>query len=225
MKKRKQFIILITIAFVLAWITALWLLTPGDNLIFGQGDVLELNDGWYLLNDDGSKTYITLPTDLGLDAGETCTISNVLSEDFPEGMTICIRASLQSVQILLDGEELLNEPEQDSDSIFYTPIASAWYLLELPENAAGKTLTISFQSPYSAFSGYLNSVLYGSGVDVACYLARIHWVGLAIIILISFVGLALIIVSAIVRSIGDKSFLYLGLFAVGLSDGFLLNRK
>lgn len=224
MEKKSKLPVLIAVIFVLVWITILAVLMPYECLKLGNGAVYELNDGWSYIDLEGTSCTITLPTDLHTTPDEPCTITRVLDKDFPEGMTLLIRGSLQSVKVTLDGQILLYA-EEPHKGVFYTPMASAWYLVNLPADSEGKTLSITFNSPFAAFSGTFNEIVYGNGADVMYSILAEHYPEFFIITLIALVGILMMLVSLIFHQLGDRTLLFLGLFAIALSGWFFAESR
>ena len=221
MKYKNYLPVLAAGIFVLVWISVLCIVSPGESLWFGWNSVYELNTGWSVDGQSDGGEEITLPTKLEVATGETFAISQTLAADFPEGMTLCLRASQQNLTVLLDGEEIYADIE-DSSATFHAPMVSAWHLVRLPLDVGGKTLTIILQSPYEVFAGYINPIVYGHGADILFNLAKTHWLGLLLILLIFFIGLLMIMISLITRQVSDGSLVYLGLFAMAISCWFFM---
>ncbi|MFA0815600.1 MAG: diguanylate cyclase domain-containing protein [Anaerofustis sp.] len=224
MKKQSKLPVYLFVIFVLAWIVVLAVLMPYENLKLSDGHVNDMNDGWTYVDQEGESIGVALPADLHTTPDEPCTISKVLEGDFPDGATLLIRGSLQSVKVTLNGQVLLYAEEEHS-GLFYCPMASAWYLIPLPEGAAGQTLSLTFTSPFEAFSGMLNPIVYGNGADVMYSVLHEYFPNFFLIMLIALLGILMIFISIVFHQIGNRALLCLGLFAVALSGWFFAESR
>ena len=72
----------------------------------GSFDVEELSDGWTLTDQNGNVTEdVTLPTRRDASEGDEFILTNTLPENAGKGTTISMRATRQTLRILVNGED------------------------------------------------------------------------------------------------------------------------
>ncbi|MBV1757373.1 MAG: diguanylate cyclase [Dethiosulfatibacter sp.] len=189
---------------------------PTENFRFGQESLYDLNTGWVISSQGNVAINSTLPVKLHLDAGIPYSAERLLEDDFPDFMKLRIRSSMQSIQVLIDGEEIFRD-EKPIEGRWIAPEASVWHLVELPANVQGKTLSLIMKSPVKAFSGVVNPVFAGSGDALLFDILNRQITGLVISVLLFLFGMMTIIGSVFLFNTGDNRLLYLGLFAVLVS--------
>ncbi len=191
------------------------LFMPSEDLHIPSGEVKELRDGWTVVWDGGGAEDVQLPIDAKLPAGTRYTATTVLGNDFSEAQTLRIRSSMQELTVRLDGQ-LLYTDEQLPPSRFTPPPASIWRMVPLPPDSVGKQLELIISSPVAAFSGTINIVSYGSPDALLYDLVRDEFFGIILSFGLLFSGIVLLAAALSLRQLGDRRFLYLGLFAVAL---------
>lgn len=218
--RRNRIIIYVLSIIIIVLVRAITLSTPTENFRFGQSELLDLNMGWTVSSHDQVINDAVLPIKLDVDVNETYIAERVMEVDFPDSMKLRIRSSMQSIQILIDGEEIFRDEKPIADR-WIAPEASVWHLVELPIDIGGKTLSLVMQSPIKAFSGVVNPVYAGSG-DTLLYSILYHQrTGLIISALLFLLGMLTIASSIFLFNTGDNRLLYLGLFAVLVSAWIL----
>ena len=186
-----------------------WFWPQPIDLSLSAGEVTSLNDGW--VTEQGQS--ITLPINLEHSAYTQHSISKVLPQRFNQNQMMLIRGSLQSVQVALDDELIYQVSFRESRSLY----ASAWHLVELPANSGGQTLTITFESPYEAMSGRLNTIVYGSSASIHGHLVGLHGHRLVVGFFILFLSVFIVILSFVTTLIREKGYLYIGVFLAAMS--------
>lgn len=224
MIKNVNGIISIIMASLLLVIFILCTLFPGENLQFNTEPVTDLNEDWIYMEPDGTQLNLNLPARLKVEAGEKYAVRIWLDRDFSERKTLCIRTSMQTLQVLLDQDEIYSQGIENPKSSITIPMASMWNLVRLPEDSDGKELTLIFSSPFSSFSGCVNPIVYGTKSAVLYDLLEKYWFGLFVSFLIMLIGFLLITVPLIVRT-KDWALFYLGLFSVFISLWLLAESK
>jgi diguanylate cyclase (GGDEF)-like protein len=145
--------------------------------------------------------------------GETYTAAHSFSESLPLEGRLRIRASMQDIKIYLDNT-LIFEDSNTLDGVLHSPEASVWHFVHLPADVAGKTLRIEYSSNLRAFSGLINEIQYGTGVTLLRDVLFQEWSGIAASFILITMGVMMVIISLFLVHIGDRRFLYLGLFAI-----------
>ena len=167
------------------------------------------NDGWIY---DGQT--ISLPADLDVLKNQKYQVYQILDESFHEPQFLMIRSSLQNVFVYLDDELIYQKTYGESIS---NPYASMWHFVRLPRHIDGQTLTLEFSSPYSAMSGHINEVFYGSEVMHFTYLYRTYGGRLIIGFLAFIIGLLVMISDFFFTKKDDRGYAFAGLFVIVLS--------
>lgn len=155
---------------------------------------------------------INLPADLSVDAGEPYTIYKTLPHDFEHSQVILIRSSLQNVTVSLDDTTIYSVNYEDEATY-----ASMWHMVDIPHDSSGKTLSLTFSSPYDAMSGTVNEVLYGSDLALHSYIVQSFGFRAFIGLFTFIIGLFMIIGSAVYKPKQSDGYAYVGMFAVLIS--------
>ncbi|NDL67572.1 sensor domain-containing diguanylate cyclase [Anaerotalea alkaliphila] len=221
---RKGRLVHLLVVLLLLLVALVSRLVPTEDLRLVRNQAFGLNEGWSLGYGNTVLTDRTLPADLALEPGVVYKAWRVLEEDFPEQMQLRIRSSMQSIQVLVDGEEIFSD-EKPVGGLLTSPDASVWHLVSLPPDVQGKTLALVMESPVRAFSGVVNPVFYGRGDALVYDLLEGQRLGLLVSLVIFFLGLLLVLVSFFLRNMGDNRLLHLGLFAMAVSVWLLSEAK
>ncbi len=206
---------LIVLAAVVWAIGVLAFLIGENRVPIFPGGAAAYNQGWRYVDEDGQSQALNLPASLNWASDTELVLCNTLPDDDTLGSTICLRSSQQSVRVLVDGVEIYHYGDIGGSIHGKTP-ASAYHLIQLPEDAQGKTLTLILRSSYERFAGMVNTVLLGS--RSACILSIIQW-GFPNLILCAGTCLTGLIMLGIylAAAAGKRRYpalLYLGIFAV-----------
>ncbi|MPW25641.1 diguanylate cyclase [Alkalibaculum sp. M08DMB] len=214
--KKNNKLIYLAIAGVILIISILAYILPSENLRIYQSPIYDLNQNWSIISKEKVASDVDLPIKFDVIPNETYIAERVFEDDFPNYMKLRIRSSMQSLKVLIDGEEIFAS-KKPSSGILTSPEASVWHFVELPEDVKGKTLTLVMNSPVKAFSGLVNSIFYGRGDSLIYDLLFSQQIGLITWMLIFLLGVVAIIISFFLYNIGDNRLLYLGLFAISIS--------
>lgn len=192
-------------------------LIADSDLLFDTENTLWLNDGWQL----GSEEFVELPAKLDVPKDQPVSVYITLPADFRSDQTICLRSSLQAISVRLAGELIYHFDATEGyggNSAWIKnmnlPPASAWHIIRLPAESDGVQLEIELQSPYSAMSGRVNSVFYGSKGAVLFYLYTYYGVGVLTSFIVLLTGVVMMFTAVLLRDARDNSLWYLGFFAV-----------
>ena len=127
-----------------------------------NGDDYEIKNITQWSTVDGEQK---IPLSLKQDDNGVSKISTVLPADLKDNSHLCFWSYLSSVTAYVDGEEIYRHSNTDGAS-FCEAAYSRWNYLSLPDDAAGKTLTIEFYSPYSDIDFRLNEAMLGNMSDI-----------------------------------------------------------
>lgn len=198
---------------ILVTLVAMIFLLPSENLSLGSGELLDLNDGWTVETGDRVIREASLPLELNLPPQTLYRASRPLPPDFPDQSALRIRASMQDLRILLDGQEVFSAAKPSSN-LLTAPDASVWHLVDLPAGSAGKLLTLELRSPAPAFSGTINPVYAGSGVLLLTDILKTRGPVLLTSLLLVFFGALMVVISFFLKNMPDRRVLYLGMVSI-----------
>lgn len=128
---------------------------PVDNACFPRQSV-QMMDEWI----DGAGQPVSLPAKL--EGGGASSVSTVLGDVFRENQSILFHSTHQKVRVFLDGAEIYQSGWEASRPSWVDSPGSRWNLVELPENSAGKTLTIQLTAAYENLAGVYSEVRWGN---------------------------------------------------------------
>lgn len=179
------------------------------NINLSSDSAETLNDCW---SRSAYASCIDLPTDLAVKTGESYTVYKTLPSDFEQSQVILIRSSLQNVEVKLDDSPVYHVNYEDE-----TTYASMWHMIDIPHDSSGKTLALTFSSPYDAMSGTINEVHYGTDLALHSYIVSSFGFRLSIGLFTFIIGLFMIIGSAVYKPKQSDGYAYVGMFAVLIS--------
>jgi len=208
----KRIITSTSIVFFLLTILILSQIDNRENFAFNDHEAIELNGSWTIRYDDNELTNITLPYDLNLEANTKYQISTVLPKLDHNSNTLLLRSSMQDMRIFLDDILIYEHVKPESLGIV-TPPASLWVSVALPDDYAGKILTIDMNTPIKSFSGVINPVMLDSKDVLLFNLVKNQLFGLGIFGILFIAGMTLVIISFFIKVNQDSRILYLGLLA------------
>lgn len=197
---------------------------PKDRLRINIDPVTILSEGWVFEDHLGQNRTISLPQKIQAIPNQYSKIHTILPEDFNTSQTLRIRASQEDFRLWLD-DVLLYESDVSSPYWAHSPLASSWHFVNLPDQSSGKRLTLETISPFEEFSGYFNTVAYGSKSDLELDLIHQYWGDLAIILLLFVSGLVLFCVPIFLKTYKKWELSYLGLFTLLISLWFFTESK
>ncbi len=185
-----------------------------DQLIINTDEISTFNQGWVWVTDDEDIELDTLPVSLDVNHDEPYTIRQTLPEDFDYPQVILVRASLSKIIVKLD-HSLIYEHTHEEDTRI--PHASLWHLIEIPAGSSGKTLDITFETPYQDIAGTLNPIVYSNHSAIYEYLINTYGYRLLIGLFVFIAGLIMMFGSSFTYLGLQKRDGLIGLFAVLLS--------
>jgi diguanylate cyclase (GGDEF)-like protein len=178
-----------------------------DKIIIDNPE--SFNEGWIY-----NTQTISLPTDVNAPKNQSYQIYQVLDEAFHEPQFLMIRTSLQNITVYLDGDLIYEKTYGDS---LTNPYASMWHFVRLPRHIEGQTLILEFSSPYTAMSGQISEIFYGTEAMHYTYLYRTYGARLIIGLLAFIIGFLIMISDLIFTKKDDRGYSYAGLFVILLS--------
>lgn len=197
-----------------------------ESLNFQTETAVDMNAGWDYIDPDGASQPIVLPVKLDISAGEDVVIAKMLPPQTMAGATLCVRTSMQSLRIFVDGKALYELGTDPRSHIGKTP-GCCWNLVRLPDECAGKQIRLIFNSAYPSYSGLLNGISYGSKSGILFQIINEHGLGFFVSVAICLIGLTMLILyfaehGSLLR---NNDVLYLSLFSILISLWFLGESK
>lgn len=158
---------------------------------------------WYYDSSDGVKE-VEIPNRIDTEKNETCTIYAYFETDKFSDQAIVIRTSYQKLNIYID-DTCIYTFDTDSYRPYGKANPSKIHYVSLPEDLAGKKISISVTSPYSQYSGYFSNIDIGDYETVINNLYLKYNVELIFGIFITMLSLFLLISNAIVVKFSKAS--------------------
>ena len=159
-----------------------------QNIQFEPEKQTQLSDAWML---NGTQT-ISFPAELTAKKGEPLVLSCKLPEDISENDALFFNASYCSQKVYVDGEEIYHFADTPQLP-FSNTFGSAYALVDLLPEYAGKTLTIQMTSPYDELSYDMTGIYFGDKGEFKFALLRNSMWRYAIFHLFSFIALTSLI--------------------------------
>lgn len=197
---------------------------PKNDLQLTTEPVNSLNQQWFYFDEDGSRWDVTLPEQLSSQPNIYTKIHTFLPKTFDSVQTLRIRSSQEDLRLWVD-DVLVYESFGHSNHWKHSPMASSWHFIQLPNHCAGKLLTVEVRSPFKQFSGYFNTVVYGTKSALELDLIQLYWKDLAIILMLFVSGLILFSVPIFLKTYKKWELSYLGLFTIAISVWFFTESK
>ena len=172
---------------------------PHQDSKFDTENKTDFSSNWLIQNDNGEYRSITLPTKLSIDKNTTISIKKTLPSSLTNLTCFCIRTSQQSLRAYIDDELVYEYGTQEKFRPYGRSSGSAWNIVRFPKGSEGKTLRLEICSPYSFYSGTINSVTLGTQAAITHSIYSDNIVNLIIALLICIFGIILILFYIIFR--------------------------
>lgn len=176
-------------------------------------NAVDISDNWQYQVQSNSKDRIlsNLKYSVNIPAGETLILRKRLDIELPNA-ALLIKANHQTVRLRLDDREFFASGSHDPAN---NP-GMALFFVPLPENYAGKVLSMEVVSPYSHYSGRTSPVLLGDIQSLEAYAISNSMrsvILMAICLFMGFCTIALTIVQAIRSQVSWENF-SIGVFSI-----------
>jgi sensor histidine kinase YesM len=176
----------------IAFLAAIVFWYPSVDSSFLHDQVRPYDDGWFRVAADGTREALeTLPAKRAIPRGETLRLHNVLPDSLPPDTVLCLRSSRQEVRVLLEGEEIARYGDNLPYPFTNLP-PSAFALVQIPPDAAGKRIEVRLASPFSPDSGRISRIVLGSMAACLAYTNSIYRTPLVLLLSFAIFGLMLI---------------------------------
>ena len=175
---------------------------PSVDSSFLRDQVRPYNSGWVCVEgDDGvgeadeagatGEILESLPAKRNVPRGETLRIRNHLPEALPPDTVLCLRSSRQEIRVFLEDEEIARYGD-DLPYPFTNLPPSAFALVQIPPESAGKRIELRIASPFPPDSGRINPVALGSMAACLAYTNSVYRAPLVLLLSFAMFGVMLI---------------------------------
>lgn len=178
-----------------------------------------LPDDWRIHAGD-SDVETTLPHWVDINPGESFTLKTTIPDmDSPHATMVLMNYHLR-LSAYIDGEQIYSFPRETqvhTDSV----ITNDWNMIYIPQDAAGKEITLKFYGGLAGFNGYISPVLFGEDNAILASL-RLQYVlpyilGMTLVV----IGILLIAVSTVYnKSFVNKSHFLLSFIFIAVGIWF-----
>lgn len=175
------------------------------------------DDNWTALVNGEEEAVTEIPGQLDTPVNEPLILEKSLPESFTGKQAILFRSSLQYAKVYLN-DQLIHQSLEETASGLRLPPASHWFIVDIPEAAAGQTLRLELTSPYDEMSGRINHAFTGDRAALQVQLFQDHMADLLFSLIIIGIGATMLASYVFFRSIKPYEMLYLGMFV--LTSGF-----
>jgi diguanylate cyclase (GGDEF)-like protein len=211
--RRNRRILFFLLLVFLVGIIYLALTLPSEDYGLVKRNLIDLNEGWRVEYEDTTLQEVSFPRELHLKENTRYTAARTLPTLPSDSAMLRVRSSMQDIIVYVDGVEIFRDLKGNSGWLT-APDASLWHFLSLPEGSSGKEITLEMVSPTRAFSGTLNEVYVGEGIDLLAQVIRANAMKIILSILFLILGIFMLILSSFVKNLEDNRLIYLGGFAV-----------
>ena len=211
--RRNRRILFFLLLVFLVGIIYLALTLPSEDYGLVKRNLIDLNEGWRVEYEDTTLQEVSFPRELHLKENTRYTAVRTLPTLPSDSAMLRIRSSMHDIIVYIDGVEIFRDLKGDGGRLT-APDASLWHFLSLPEGSSGKEITLEMVSPTRAFSGTLNEVYAGEGIDLLSQMIRANAMKIILSILFLILGIFILILSAFINNLEDNRLIYLGGFAV-----------
>ena len=164
---------IVTLAMALGMIV-FTLFLPQYETGFMNEECFALSDGWTFITPDGKTSSVSLPGIPSTNIENGVRISNVLPADsqIPYD-SFAIRSAFQKINLYIDNSlyAATSDPYLDARKLEKTSGSFIW-IVRLPEDAAGKTVTLEVTSPYKDYQITANKFFLGTKSSLLIHFAR-----------------------------------------------------
>jgi len=216
-----MYLLLLLSVFIFVWI---YIAGEADDVGFNNEEVSVLPGEWQV--SCGEETLsLELPSKIKAKAGDVVTLTRTLDEESCVGNAMMFYARQTWVQISIDGT-IVEKSDEDRVVPFDMTPGSYWHLFRLPEEYAGKTVTIELKPALDKYAGELPAIYTGNKaafVYMAVDNAKGSLLLMGAVLVIGMAMLACGIASA--KSFMGRRLVRMGLFAMASSMWLLLESR
>ena len=197
-----------------------------EDVSFNNGRIYQFNSGWVLTDADGNETEIEyLPYDGKSKAGDVIVVTNTVPDGYA-GYTMSFLSVDKSVVVRVDGERIYSFGTNNVLKFGHTSGALYNYV-QIPDDAAGKEISIEYCSPYDNYGSYINTISVGTKDALLLSLIQKNLPSFALIVICLALGLIFTVLT-IMRRVSHESYKgmhFLGIFLWILTFAMIIETK
>lgn len=197
-----------------------------DDMTLSTGKVYAFNEGWMLVQPDGTKEEIAcLPYFGECDANTTIVIENTIPEDY-RGWCLSFLSADKCLQVSIDGEVVYEFGMEDQRSFGQTP-GSVENFIDIPQNLKEGRIRIEMVSPYDNYAAKIGEMVAGERDTLILRLLKSNMLHIAcsLILLIASVIFTLLAVMQKVSRQQTAGTEYLSIYCVIVCIYYLIETK
>lgn len=196
-----------------------------DNVAFNVEKARVMTGEWQAFCNDEQISSITLPSSVDANAGDKVKITRTLEAGDIEGNSLMFYVRQAWVEVTI-GDEVILKSDEDRKTPFEMVPGSYWHFCRIPEEYAGKRLTIELKPAMNKYAGEIPTVYMGTKAALIYMVLEQGTVSISLLLPILVMGIILIIGGVCSSYKGLKRRLFrLGLFAVISSMWLLLESR
>ncbi len=202
-EKSRRFKLSLIFVKVLFWTLLLfWLFvcvfvanTTDENYRFNDYTCKSFNDGWVLA--DAEEIPVTIPGKIRT-SDSVVRIRNVIPEGIDDRTTIMVKSLHQNIVVRVSGEVVATYDDSDTRSFgFHSP--SAYMLIPVSSEDAGKPIEIKYSAPEPEVAGQLNDIRIGSDIGILCWMLESYGNDVIFAFLLLYTGIVIALFGAIMQ--------------------------
>lgn len=204
----------------------LWISISAEskNVGFDSEAAYIMEGEWQVSAPDGQRT-MTLPAKIDSQAGVPITLTRILDTDSCKGNSVMFYTRQTWVQIFLDGE-LIQSSDEDRVTPFAMTPGSYWHFFRIPDDFAGKTLTIELKPTLQKYAGELPTVYVGTKASFLYMIVSNARFSLIVTGAVLLIGISMLVFGLVaIRFRMADRLVRMGLFAMAYSIWMILESR
>ena len=182
-------IVIITIIGVFIYVET----QAADERTFTEFGLMDYNNSWFWVKEDGTRERLTLPCELDVEPGEEIVLQNVLR--MPRGTTyLSFSTTKHDIEVYVDGVFRYEYNTKDT-RVFGNNSVSIVAFVPILSTDFGKTITIKMRGDNN-YSGVIDSFEMGSSFGIFADIARRDGIEVILAMLLMFFGMCAALFSA-----------------------------
>ena len=191
---------------------------------FNNEEVYEMEGTWEVRYGN-EKKELELPSHVEAKAGDSITLERTLDKETCKGNSIMFYARQTWVQIRMDGE-IVEESDENRIVPFAMTPGSYWHYIRLPEDYAGKTITIEYKPALDRYAGELPVIYTGNKAAFIYMVLDNAKTSLLLMGMVLVMGIAIFVFGLFsMKTFMGKRLVRMGLFAMASSVWLLLESR
>ena len=215
-----KLVLFITVA-IFIWIAV----TSSTQQVGFNNEEVCVMEGTWEVTCGKEKKAIELPSNVDAKAGDVITLERRLDKECCKGNSIMFYVRQTWVQISIDGEVIEASDEGRVVPFKMTP-GSYWHYIRLPENYAGKMLTIEYKPALDRYAGELPVIYTGNKAAFIYMVVENAKTSIALMGIVLVLGVVMSLFGLFsMRTFMGKRLVRMGLFAIASSAWLLLESR